>query len=475
MNSLLCLLLLIAVDDEGLAPPGHARNPNWVGGIVPATLIDLFVPMEYEATSGRFAGETFAYRLYQPKSASADRKYPLLVWTSGYGEKGDDNFAQLRHLHYIFHDQATDQRAEFYCLVLQVPERHEQWIEPGDPPDDVAEVLMALVADAQQRFPIDADRVYLAGVSAGGSVCWELLQRHPDAFAAVAPLASDGGGADRQRLAAAKDVPVWAFHAARDPLSRIEPVRETVAALKAVGGKAHLTEIDSDYHDCWTGAFEEHRLMDWLLAQRRGSVCWLRPGWTPISLREIAVLAGVPLVLVAAVVSERRRRRRVAKAKGASPPTTAALVLLGIIVLTSGCDPPSPGRAEPYSPTLYVRGDLFRDSNASSDGQEAADASWEICDDRNEVKYMGKERYEVEIPLAAGKHHFKIADRTWHAINLGGWPKAAEMKFDTPYGLLLSEGSWDLALDVRTAATYRFTLHANNRQKPLLVVSEVSK
>lgn len=467
MNCLVLLLLLIAVDDEGLAPPGHARDPNWVGGIVPATLIDLFTPMEYEATSGRFAGENFAYRLYQPKGASVDRKYPLLVWTSGYGEKGDDNFAQLRHLHHIFHDQTTAWRAEFYCLALQVPERHEQWIEPGDPPDDVAEVLMALVDDVQQRFPVDADRIYLSGVSAGGDVCWELLQRHPEKFAAVAPLASGGGGDDRQRLAAAADVPVWVFHAARDPLSPVEQVQRTVAVLKAVGGMVYLTAVDSDYHDCWTAAFEDYRLMDWLLAQRRGSVCWLRPGWTPFFLWELAVLVGIPALVVAAIVSERRRRRRVKLEKSRTVSITQSILMIGLAMLSSGCDPPKPGRMEPYGPKLYVRGDFFDDA-------ATADTSWEICDERNQLRFREKNRYEVQIPMSEGQHKFKIADRTWHLINFGGPPHAARIKLDTPFHLQLLEESWNLVIDVPAKAMYRFTLHANNRQEPLLVVSKVT-
>jgi dienelactone hydrolase len=429
--------------------------------------------MEYVATRGRFAGETFAYRLFQPMDASPQRKYPLLVWTSGYGEMGDNNFAQLRHLHYIFHDQASGEQADFYCLVMQVPERHANWIEPLDPPDDVAEVLMALIDDIQKRLPIDAGRIYLSGVSAGGSVCWELLQRHPERFAAVAPLASGGGGIDRERLASVVDVPVWVFHAARDPLSPIAPVKNTVATLEDVGGIVHLTEIDSDYHDCWTAAFQQHRLMVWLFAQQRGRTCWLRPGWTPVYLREIAVMAGIPLLLAVAIISERRRRRRArATLESVSAPIARVLVALVMFNSLSGCDPPPPGRSKPYSPALYVRGD-FHSAPDAKRGDAAADAGWEVCDDRNRMRYVEKERYEALIPLPAGKHQFKIADRTWHAVNLGGWPNAANMELDTPYGLLLSEGSWNLVIEVAKEATYCFTLHSNNRQKPLLIVSEV--
>jgi hypothetical protein len=468
---LVFVVLAVVADDARLAPPGHATNPDWVGGIVPPALLDLFTPLEFTAKQGRFAGEVFKFRLFQPTIVNPEVRYPLLIWTSGYGEMGDDNFAQLRHLQYIFYDQASGERAAFFCLVMQVPKRYGNWIEPTNPPDDVAEVMMSLVDDIQQRFPMDADRIYLSGVSSGGGVCWELLQRHPSKFAAVAPLASEGGGDNQRRLSAAKAVPVWVFHAARDPLTAIEPVRHTVQMLKKAGGIVHLTEIDSDYHDCWTAAFTEYRLMDWLLAQRRGSVCWLRPGWTPIHLREICVPVATLVLIIAAVASERKRRR----AKTAATGPDSSVKLLSVIVLlalASGCEPPSPGRSQPYGPRLYVRGDFLTAENPPADDKAAADASWNVCDPRNQLRYVGEDRYEATIPLAAGMHQFKIADRTWHAINLGGWPDAAAINLDTPYGMLLSEGSWNLVVDAPVTAKYRFVLYTNNRQKPLLVVEQ---
>lgn len=50
---------------------------------------------------------------------------------------------------------------------------------------DVAFVT-ALVADAERRWPIDADRVYLVGYSNGGKLAYSTLCAHPTLFAAVA-------------------------------------------------------------------------------------------------------------------------------------------------------------------------------------------------------------------------------------------------------------------------------------------------
>jgi len=70
-----------------------------------------------------------------------------------------------------------------------------------------------------------------------------------------------------------------------------------------------LTEIDSAAHDCWTAAFREYHLLEWLLSQRRGEQS-SPPGSIALSLRltdfasgwywwQALAQIGIPLALVA--------------------------------------------------------------------------------------------------------------------------------------------------------------------------------
>ena len=137
-----------------------------------------------------------------------------------------------------------------------------------------------------------------------------MLLRRPDLFAAVAPLAGPGCGGDPGTLAAIRQVPVWAFHAAHDPVLPSTSVKETVLALRQVGGNAALTEVDADYHDCWTAAFRDWRLMDWLLIQKRGRTAWLAPpGRRPIDWPVVGGLAALLGVAAVAIRQELRRQR----------------------------------------------------------------------------------------------------------------------------------------------------------------------
>jgi len=53
--------------------------------------------------------------------------------------------------------------------------------------------ILTVVALARKRFNVDDDRVYLTGDSMGGWGTWNVATRHPDLFAAIAPVY---GGAD---------------------------------------------------------------------------------------------------------------------------------------------------------------------------------------------------------------------------------------------------------------------------------------
>ncbi len=303
------ILRVLVIAQSLIAPPDREYNPEWMDGIVPAGVVELFTAMKYEPATGPYAGQTFYYRLYEPSPTEPGKLYPILVWTSGYGEMGDNNFAQLRHLHYIFQDPDSKERYPFYCLVMQVPKNIGKWVDNEQNLGDMAEVLMDLLDQTMNQFPVDPDRVCLSGVSIGGGVCFELAMRYPDRFAAIAPLASGGCDLDRKRLARITHIPIWVFHSTNDPMTPIGPAQQTVSLLTELGGIVHLTEVDSDYHDCWTSAFLDHDLMGWLLAQRRGEVCSELPGRAVMKWWNALIPISAISIVALAIALEIRRRR----------------------------------------------------------------------------------------------------------------------------------------------------------------------
>ena len=220
-------------------------------------------------------GATLPYRLLQPAAIEPGKKYPLVIFLHGAGERGTDNALQIKNGAPVF--AKPEAREKFPCFVFapQCP-KDKKWVEmewggasgtaPADPGPMEPLVLGAVDALAKE-FSIDPDRIYVTGLSMGGYGTWDLITRHPEKFAAAIPVC---GGGDKERAAAAKPVPVWAFHGLADNV--VLPVRsqDMVAGVRAAGGKAAHTEYPGVAHDSWTYAYGEPNLLPWLFAQRRG-------------------------------------------------------------------------------------------------------------------------------------------------------------------------------------------------------------
>jgi len=65
-------------------------------------------------------------------------------------------------------------------------------------------------------------------------------------------------------------VPVWAFHGAKDSVVPLRQSQEMVDALKRAGGNVQLTVYPEANHDSWTETYNNPKLYEWLLSQRKG-------------------------------------------------------------------------------------------------------------------------------------------------------------------------------------------------------------
>jgi len=131
--------------------------------------------------------------------------------------------------------------------------------------------LDALLNEISDRYAVDSDRVYLTGLSLGGYGAWHMAVTYPERFAAVAPIC--GGGlwfhGFPERVCALKDVPVWAFHGAKDQVVPPGETETLVKALRKCGGDVHCTIYADAEHDAWTRTYDNPELYQWFLAHRR--------------------------------------------------------------------------------------------------------------------------------------------------------------------------------------------------------------
>jgi predicted peptidase len=222
------------------------------------------------------AGEAVEFRsqLLAPPAIEPGRRYPLVVFLHGAGERGRDNEKQLKYLPTWMTEPALRERHPCFLLAPQCRE-DERWVDiswadkkstpQGPPTTDVLSVIAALNAVIAAE-PVDPGRIYLTGLSMGGYGTWDLAARQPERFAAILPICGGGDEATAPRLA---KLPIWCFHGDADKVVPVERSRTMIAAVRAAGGDPKYSELPGVGHDSWTPAYRDPAVLDWLFAQAK--------------------------------------------------------------------------------------------------------------------------------------------------------------------------------------------------------------
>lgn len=237
---------------------------------------DVYASLSIKYTGGDYKDEVFQYRLLRPKPVETGKKYPLIVFLHGAGERGTDNKKQLVYLPAQMADDKH--RAAFPCFVLapqcrpgklwvNVPWADKKSTPMAKTPSHQLQVAINIIQQTMKSEAIDLDRVYLTGLSMGGYGSWELAARKPDWFAALAPIC---GGGDEGTAKSISHLPVWAFHGSSDRV--VWPIRteSMIEALKAAGGKPKYTSFPGVGHNSWSPAYkQEDGVIAWMFKQKR--------------------------------------------------------------------------------------------------------------------------------------------------------------------------------------------------------------
>lgn len=183
-------------------------------------------------------------------------KKPLLIFLHGSGENGSD--VEKVKIHGPFKYLKTHQ-LDFYILAPQCPEG-EQWN-----PD----ILYELILKIKKENNIDANRIYLTGLSSGGWGTYSLALKYPEMFAAVMPVSGFVDIIQLEEICKMEKIPVRIFHGLLDD---IVPVSNDIAIykeLKKCNKEVELTLFNDATHDCWTQVYENPETYDWMLKHKK--------------------------------------------------------------------------------------------------------------------------------------------------------------------------------------------------------------
>jgi len=196
------------------------------------------------------------YLLYLPQGYERDttQRWPLLLFLHGSGERGDDLEKVKKH----GPPKLIAQGRQYPFIVVSPQAGQFGGWESQD--------LYDLLQDCKRRYRVDPDRVYLTGLSMGGYGTWDLALKHPEEFAAIAPICGGGDTADAWKL---RNMPVWCFHGAKDSTVPIIRGQQMIKAVGRYNPSVKFTVYPEAGHDSWTATYNNDSLYTWLLAQKR--------------------------------------------------------------------------------------------------------------------------------------------------------------------------------------------------------------
>jgi poly(3-hydroxybutyrate) depolymerase len=221
-------------------------------------------------------------RAYLPPDYDASKKWPLVINLHGFNPA---NPVYWRWWGVDSRHPGITEFANHQTVIYMEPHGrgNTQYLDFGD-----ADVLRA-IAEAKRLFNVDEDRVYLMGNSMGGWGTWNVASRHPDLFAAIAPVF---GGVDYHSVMSEEEIgkllpvdrflrerdstwsmaegllnmPILVHHGDQDPAVNVEWSRWGVQLLQRWGYNVRYHEYPGRVHEALG---ELNPSIEWFLQHRR--------------------------------------------------------------------------------------------------------------------------------------------------------------------------------------------------------------
>ncbi len=247
-----------------------------------SVFILLLVSFKSDAQVSRFSaekfinknGDTLQYRYLFPDYDTV-RKYPLVIFLHGSGERGNDNVAQLKWGVMNF---ATDEMMKLHPAFVIAPqcpqkmawsnfERNKGQVgNLKSTPSKPMELVIELIRETIKTMPVDTNRIYITGLSMGGYGTFDAIERYPGLFAAAMPVC---GGGDTSKAGSIAHIPIWIFHGSEDAAVDPQNAYNMAEALRKAGAHPGLTIYPETGHFSWIAAYSDMQAMDWLFRQHK--------------------------------------------------------------------------------------------------------------------------------------------------------------------------------------------------------------
>jgi len=230
-----------------------------------------FRPLDSVAVApvGRFVDRTYQdesgshrYMIYLPPGYSSDRRWPVVLFLHGAGERGSDGVSPcdvglgpvLRH------------SPELYPCVVVFPQC-ETWDAPifssWSPESPSGRRALAILNEVERTESIDIARRSLTGWSMGGYGVTAIASHNPEHWQSALAIA---GGFEGTTSAPLQSLPLWIIHGAQDTIVSVEKSRDLAKSLGLPVAHSRYDEVQRAGHEVWESVYSEPRVAQWLLS-----------------------------------------------------------------------------------------------------------------------------------------------------------------------------------------------------------------
>ena len=218
----------------------------------------------FVAKKAFFGEEERGYLFHMPENYDSAKKYPVVLFLHGAGERGDDNYDQLAIGIGTALSDPESPLHDSFIIAPQVP-LEKLWVNtPWDvgnyTVDDREETpylagAVQIVRDTIASYPVDTTKVFVMGISMGGYGFWDTLARHADLFVGGFICC---GGADLTKAHIFKEKTIFTYHGTADDIVPCFGTQNVVRAIKEAGGeKITYREYEGMNHWTWDRAYSE--------------------------------------------------------------------------------------------------------------------------------------------------------------------------------------------------------------------------
>lgn len=205
------------------------------------------------------------YVLFVPEDYTSDKKWPVILFLHGSGERGTDNKKQAA-VGIAPAIRKNPSRCPAIVILPQCESKDRIPVGAWAPTSPDGKRALAILDQVESEYSTDKDRVYLTGLSMGGFGVYAHAVADPERWAALVPICGGGRLADAGHFA---KIPLWCFHSADDPVVPVTLSRTMVKALKEAGGEPRYTEYTDSGHKSWVPAYDDPELWKWLFEQHK--------------------------------------------------------------------------------------------------------------------------------------------------------------------------------------------------------------